>query len=373
MRRDKLRVMDKKQLLILKSGLLCRGIRVSGPARAALIKEYPHFFDKGFIDAANISVCGMNVCVSAGEKFTLTSPFLLEYDQNGYFLCYCGERVPVSFFGELPATGTFLDSMARLHSPGCINIWPSSVCCFDTESGKCAFCSLERTSARPVEPEKMASALRILLSKCSGALNFSGGTYISPDNMARYWIDLTARIRAFSSCPITVELAPPQDLSLLTSLRKAGATACIMNLEVANEELRRTVCHGKSAISKTHYYAAFKRAVADFGYGMVSSVLIAGVQPAADIIAECRELAAIGVYPTIMPLRPMDSCSMRDTPPCDPEELLEMSEELGAILRERGMDPDRQPGCTKCGGCSLENDCRKFSGTHISCDLCYAK
>lgn len=352
--------MEKQQLLLLKSGLLCRGVRVDNSARKSLMREYPQFFDKGFIDAANMSVCGMNVCVSAGEKFTFSSPYLLEHDDGGYYIEYCGERVPVTFFGALPQTGTFLDSMARLHSEGCINIWPSSVCCFDTERGKCAFCSLERTSARPVEPEKMASALKILLSKCSGALNFSGGTYISPDDMARYWIDLTARIREFSSCPIAVELAPPQDLSLLTKLHEAGATACIMNLEVASEELRRVICPGKSAIAKAHYYAAFKRAVADFGYGMVSSVLIAGVQPASDIVAECRALAKMGVYPTIMPLRPMDSCALRDTPPCDPAELLAMSEELGAILRERGMDPNCQPGCTKCGGCSLENDCRKF-------------
>ena len=75
--------MEKQQLLLLKSGLLCRGVRVDPEARRALTREYPQFFDKGFIDAANMSVCGMNVCVSAGEKFTFSSPYLLEHDDGG--------------------------------------------------------------------------------------------------------------------------------------------------------------------------------------------------------------------------------------------------------------------------------------------------
>ena len=41
----------------------------------------------------------------------------------------------------------------------------------------------------------------------------------------------------------------------------------------------------------------------------------------------------------------------------DLDSLVEMSEELGRLLRKYNLAPERQPGCTECGGCSIENDC----------------
>lgn len=357
--------MDKKELLRFKAGLLCLGVRVDGEARAKLAEEYPNFFDRGFIDAANMNVCGSNICVSAGESFTKNSPYELFYGESGFYVKNGAENVPVRFFGELPKTGTFLDDMARLHSDRCVNIWPSTACCFDAPGKKCAFCSLQKEKSAPVPPDELAYSLKILLSKCACDLNFSGGTYISPDDMARYWCEVVKKIRAFSDCPIAVELAPPDDLSLLDSLCEAGLDAVIMNLEIADETLRKRICPGKSSISKAHYYAAYERASALFGRGMVSCVLIAGLQPKEDIVRECEELAKRGVYPTIMPFRPMDDCALRGTPPCDPDELLEMSLILGEILRVYGLEPDIQPGCTRCGGCSLENECRTFAAEKI--------
>ena len=57
-----------------------------------------------------------------------------------------------------------------------------------------------------------------------------------------------------------------------------------------------------------------------------------------------------------------DCSALRGAAPCDPDELLEMSMSLGDILRRYGLDPAVQPGCTRCGGCSLENECRDCSG-----------
>lgn len=349
--------MKYEEFLRLKAGLLCLGVRVDEYSKAALMREYPRFFDRGFIDAANMNVSGSNICVSAGEEFNARSPYSLVKKEDGFYVCGGVTDVKVRFFGELPKTGTFLDDMARLHSENCINIWPSTHCCYDVKGKKCAFCSLQKARSAPVPPQELADALKLLLPGTGAALNFSGGTYLSPDNMARYWIDAVKRIRAFSDRHIAVELAPPQDLSLLDELHAAGLNAVIMNLEIADEELRKRVCPGKASISKAHYYAAYKRAVKLFGYGMVSCVLIAGIQPKEDVLSECEKLASLGVYPTIMPFRPMDSCELRDTPPCDPDELLELGRALGRIVRKYKMDPKIQPGCTECGGCSLENDC----------------
>ncbi len=351
--------MKRNDFIRLKAGLLCRGLKTTPQAREALMQDYPHFFDKGFIDAANLNINGSNICVSTNEKFTLSSPYTLFYDDGVYYITGGAEDVEVKFFGALPETGTILDSIARLHAERCINIWPSTACCYDSPGRKCAFCSIEKRAEPVIDADYLAESLRKLLSKVPGyTLNFSGGTYLSPDNMAMYWAGLAEKIRAFSNCPIAVELAPPTDLGLLQKLRDSGLNVVIMNLEVADEELRKKICPGKSAITKAHYYKAFEKAVEIFGYGQVSSVLIGGIQPKEDIVRECEAMARLGVFPTIMPFRPVDACALRDASACDPDDLVEMSEVLGAILRKYNLNPEVQEGCTKCGGCSVENDCR---------------
>ncbi|MFA6730601.1 MAG: radical SAM protein [Eubacteriales bacterium] len=350
--------MKRNELILLKANLLCRGLRASPAAKAALLRDYPHFFDKGFIDAANLNILGSNLCVSTNEKFTLNSPYTLFYRGGLYFIEAFGKEVIVNFFGNLPKTGTILDNIARLHAEKTINIWPSTSCCFDLPSQKCAFCSLERKDIKPIDADYLAESIEKLLKKTPGfTLNFSGGTYFSPDNMARYWISLVTKIRAFSDTPIAIELAPPSDLSLIDDLKNAGLNAIIMNLEIADESLRAKVCPGKSAITRPQYYKAFERAVELFGWGQVSSVLIAGIQPKEDIIRECEIMAKLGVFPTIMPFRPVDTCGLAESPACSPEDLIYMSEILGGLLREYDLAPRRQEGCTKCGGCSIENDC----------------
>ncbi len=345
-------------LIRLKAELLCYGMSVHPESRGVLEKEYPHFFYKGFIDAVNLKILNSNACVSIAEEYSLKSPYVLKKIGEEYFILKGEEKIKVEFFKELPKTDTVLDDLARLHADKCINIWPSTSCCYDTPENKCKFCSLECKNKAPIDKDELCSAIQKLFTKIPDwTLNFSGGTYKNPDNMVDYWIGVVNGIREFSSCPIAIEFAPPMDLSKLQQLKDAGANAVIMNLEIVDSDLRKNICPGKSTISYEHYHNALKNAVEIFGWGQVSSVLIGGIQPMEDIIEECKKLTSMGVFPTIMPFRPMDNCDFSLLKPCDPDDLIKMSNKLGAMLIENKLPPFMQEGCTKCGGCSIENDC----------------
>ena len=352
--------MTRNEFLKLKAGLLCEGAVLSDAARATLEIERPKFFNKGFIDAVNMNVLGSNICVSIAENFSEKSQFTIDKDLNGYFIMYNSEKCRVRFFPDLPATGTVVDSLATLHADGCINIWPSTKCCYDKPDIKCKFCSLVPQTEKPIDPDELCKGLKIILKELPDhTLNFSGATYKSPDIMVEYWCELCRKIRKFSNCPIAVEFAPPSDLSLIDKLCEAGATVAIMNIEIVDKNLRKEIIPGKSAISLEHYHLAFERAVKVFGYGKVSSVMIGGIQDWADIKLECEILCKMGVFPTIMPFRPLDDCTFATAKACNPDELVEMSEYLGELLRKYNLSPQCQEGCTKCGGCSIENDCFK--------------
>ena len=133
-----------------------------------------------------------------------------------------------------------------------------------------------------------------------------------------------------------------------------GVTALIMNIEIVDEKLRRIICPGKSEVSLQRYFDAMQSAVHILGIGNVASVLLAGIQPAEDIINMGKKLIEIGVIPTIMPFKPLDDCDMKKEKITNPKELLFISERLESQMIKRGLNPHSQYGCTKCGGCSLE-------------------
>ena len=57
---------------------------------------------------------------------------------------------------------------------------------------------------------------------------------------------LAKGIRSFSSCPIAVEFAPPTDLRKLKEMKDSGINADIMKLEIADADLSKKICPGKS-------------------------------------------------------------------------------------------------------------------------------
>ena len=188
----------EKDIVKLKAELLCLGARVEKETAGLLEAEYPHFFDKGFIHAVNIHTAEANINISVAEEFSSASPYLIVKRDGEYRITGNGWDEPITFYENLPHTGTMLDDLARLHSPTCINIWPSTICCYDKPELKCRFCSLKADAEKPIDTGELSEALKLLLARVPKEyiLNFSGGTYRDPDWMARYWIDLAKKIRA---------------------------------------------------------------------------------------------------------------------------------------------------------------------------------
>ena len=352
-------MLDRQYIKKIKSGLLCLGCSASKETGESLVREMPWFFARGFCHSVHTEIFGSCIAISVSESFSSVSPYELKKTDDGYVVAWAGGSVPVKFFPRLPETGTVVDKLAKYHSHDCITLWPSSSCCYDKPGVKCKFCSLLAESEKPADIDELARGLKTLYESVphAHALNFSGATYRSPDVMADYWIGLAKKLREFYTGAISVEFAPPADLGKLDEMKAAGISNIIMNLEIADPKLRKEICPGKSGITYDRYYEAFRRGVELFGRGQVSSVLIAGLQPYDDIVAECEKMTAMGVFPTIMPFRPFDDSELAHRSMCDPDKYLRISELLGAMLRKHGLSPQAMQGCTKCGGCSLENDC----------------
>lgn len=113
---------------------------------------------------------------------------------------------------------------------------------------------------------------------------------------------------------------------------------------------------GKATVSLAEYRAAWRLAVRVFGANRVSTYLLVGLGEDPDeLVAGARELIAMGVYPFVVPYRPLSgSLAVGDgaTAPAAAR-AAEVTERVAAALREAGMrGADQGAGCAACGACS---------------------
>lgn len=354
--------MNCYDLMMLKAKLLCYGIRANANTKMHM-KEVNHYvFDKGFMHAAHFMIDEIVVNTCVAEQFCQNSPFEIRTSGECLKLFENDKSIASIEVLKLPnwcdeyVEGYRIGDYIRPHSPNCVACWPYLKCNYYTQGQQCKFCSMGNYHIKTILPEHIVVQMirKALEYNPQYEIALSGGTCDAPDRSISYFSNICREAKKYNAEYISVETAPPSDLRFIDELKNSGATAIIMNLEIADNELRKKMCPGKSTISQNHYMKAYKRAVKVFGTGNVSCVLIAGIQRKEDIANKARELIELGVIPTIIPFKPLDGCMLANYPATKHSELIEIAGQVDKMLRKKGLFADEQKGCTKCNGCSLE-------------------
>ncbi len=225
---------------------------------------------------------------------------------------------------------------------------------------QCQFCSIgeslaaRRTIARKT-PEQLAEVARaaVLLDGVKHAV-LTTGTPNGTDRGAAVLCESAAAIKSAVALPLQAQCEPPDDFSWFARLRAAGVDALGMHLEAVEPDVRARAMPGKAKVPVSYYLAAFTRAVEVFGRGQVSTYLLAGLGDSAEsLLAMCRTLIALGVYPFVVPLVPNSGTPLEHATPPSPDFMRSILGPLGVMLREaRLLSAEIKAGCGKCGACS---------------------
>lgn len=256
--------------------------------------------------------------------------------------------------------GTRVSDVIRPHGGAVLAVARYTRCIFAETGRRCGFCTFRTSSVSDeVFERQIGEAVRIATHSSTGySLALSDGTRETPDRGAAHLAQIVAAVkRECGEMKVSVECVPPDGNRDIERLVESGADAIIMNLEFGDDAIRRLICPGKGDVEKKRYFEALSFAASLLGRGKVSSVLIAGIEDEESTVAAARELVRRGVVPTVIPFKPYDDCDLRHLRRCDPSSLLEITSEVASLLRNAGLDPAKQPGCTSCGGCSLEKEC----------------
>ncbi|WP_218034051.1 MSMEG_0568 family radical SAM protein [Acrocarpospora corrugata] len=267
------------------------------------------------------------------------------------------------FYDLVTADGVPYEKIAKLHGADVLATTVVQTCVRYGEADRCRFCAIEESlrSGATVAAKTPAQLAEV----AEAAVRLDGvrqmvlttGTTGGPDRGARVLVrSVRAVLAAVPGLPVQVQCEPPEDLAWIGRLREAGATAIGIHVESLDDEVRRRWMPGKSTVPLAAYEAAWDEAVRVFGRNRVSTYLLVGLGEDADeLVAGAARLIERGVYPFVVPIRPMaGTLARRDGVTAPPRELVrDVTERVAARLRAAGMTgADQQAGCAACGACS---------------------
>jgi radical SAM protein (TIGR04043 family) len=351
--------LDERQLLVELQSL---GVRVDDEREDALPGRRG---GAGPSDALFLWVRGLPLTVPKHAAFVSSSPYTLRLDNGSATLFRDDELVgPVKLprrpriYDMETADGIPYWKIALLHLDSIASTVVQKCIYWGTHE-QCAFCGIELTRGEQTIPVKTPAQLAEV---CTAARDLDGafdvtlttGSINRRDRGALYISRCASAIKEASGLPIQVQFEPPDDLAVLEQVRDAGVDAVGIHIETFDPEVLARVAAGKALCGIDGYFRCWERAVEVFGHGRVSTYVILGMGERPDLIEEgCARAIELGVYPFVVPLRPVPGTLLEDAPPPDPNYVASIYRSVASMLADAGLDHvDAQAGCARCQACS---------------------
>jgi radical SAM protein (TIGR04043 family) len=267
------------------------------------------------------------------------------------------------FYDLLTADGVPYEKIARLHGTDVLATTVVQTCIrYDAEQ-RCRFCAIEEAltagSTTAVKTPAQLAEVAEAAVRLDGVrqMVMTTGTSAGRDRGARHLARCVRAVTAAApTLAVQVQCEPPADLAVLTELRDAGAASIGIHVESMDDEVRRRWMPGKATVPLSQYRAAWREAVRVFGRNQVSTYLLVGLGESPDeLVAAAAELAAMGVYPFVVPFRPLAGtlAALDGAAGPDPAVVEDVTRRVATILRAAGMrGADQRAGCAACGACS---------------------
>jgi radical SAM protein (TIGR04043 family) len=337
--------------------LALRGIRVEVPVRRRA--------GAGPSDDGHVLIGGIGAALPIRDD----SPYEIRGDRlllDGADLGIAVEPVRRPHFYDLrTADGVAYEQIARLHGADVLATTVVQTCIRYAADQRCRFCSIEESLAAGntvavKRPEQLAEVAAAAV-RLDGVrqMVMTTGTSAGKDRGARHLARCVRAVRAaVPELPIQVQCEPPGDLGALAELRSAGADSIGIHVESLDDRVRARWMPGKSTVPLSEYRTAWAEAVRLFGRNQVSTYLLVGLGEDPDeLVAGAAELVAMGVYPFVVPFRPLAGTLAVDADGASapsPELLADVTGRVAAVLRRAGMTgAGQKAGCAACGACSV--------------------
>lgn len=353
-----------KQALI--NALQSFGVRLADP-RAGLAGRRG---GAGPSDHKPMTIDGTTVMVPIHNAPAFESPFLVEPPDASGLGRVLRDGVPVGavsfpatprFYALSTADGVPYHHIATLHGRDVLATTVLQECIrYRSRRKTCQFCAIGQSLAAGRTIARKTPAQLAEVAKAAVELDgvshmvMTTGTPPARDRGAAILAESAAAVKEAVELPIQGQCEPPDEDAWFVRLRDAGVDSLGMHLEAVTEPVRRRIMPGKAEVPVERYMQAFEAAVPVFGHGQVSTYILAGLgDPVEDILAICRRLTAIGVYPFVVPFVPIAGTPLESHPSPAPGFMDAILAPLAEMLADTGLSAGAvKAGCARCGACS---------------------
>lgn len=320
----------------------------------------------GPADAGMLWIEGAPATVPTTAAYVARSPYALRQEDDGFGIYRGSTRLAQATLAPRPryydlttADGIPYSKIALMH----LDSMASTVlqtCAYWGNSDQCTFCGIGvtladgRTIAKKT-PEMLAE-VSVAARDLDGAVDatLTTGSTATPDRGALYVATCAHAVKEASGLPVQVQFEPPSDLDVIDRVHDHGVDSVGIHIESFDPRVLARVAPGKARWGMDAYFAAWERAVRVFGAGQVSTYVILGMGEDADVTVEgCKRAVDLGVYPFIVPLRPVPGSLMEDVPPPPADYVERINRRVVPYLLARGLSAtDVMAGCARCQACS---------------------
>ena len=317
------------------------------------------------------------------------SPYSAEADgqghaqlyRNGTWLAELTFRDVPNFYSRSTADGIPYHKIATLHADDVLATTLLQTCTrYGHRATSCQFCAIGASLARGATIAEKTPAQLAEVAQAAVELDgvrhmvMTTGTPKTSDRGARVLSAAAEAIRQVVDLPIQAQCEPPDDFAWFERLRESGVDSLGLHLEAVTESVRARIMPGKAEVPVSVYLEAFEAAVDVFGFGQVTTYILAGLGDSeAEILAMCRRLVGLGVYPFVVPFVPIKGTPLERHPGPSPASMESLLSRLAVILLDGGLSSQSiKAGCGRCGACSslrARESERRDSGRHPVSDL----
>lgn len=353
--------------------LQAMGLVVSGEARQLIHGNSARRGGAGPAQGITLVLGGRALSVPTIPRSEVPSTYVLsvgdrglELRREGAYVCEVDLPETGGLYRRRTTDGTPFSQIALLHGDDCLASTVLQECDFwGTEAG-CAFCGIGTSLARGAtlarkKPEQLAEVAQAAAEVGVKHVILTTGSTRRRSREIDHLAECTRAVKAASRLPVQAQCLPPEERSHLRALKAAGVDTLGLHIESLDPEVLARVAPIKAHIGWHGYRAVWKDAVEIFGRWQVTTYVIMGLgEHEALTLDRLRTVVEMGVYPHIVPLRPVPGSEMAGASPPSAETMHRTYAAVARMLGEAGALADAvQAGCGRCRACSCLSDHEK--------------